>query len=588
MVAQPPAKRRTGLNPLAYEGVEPLSPANFILQLRDPRITDNQGYNIGDIWLNAVTEEPWILVNLYRRVATWLPFGTGGVSGILSLTGNTGGPVFGDLSENVNTIANPASNLTVTGNPGTNTTTIETASGTSVGLAITGDVGAAAIFDGAGNIDALGGANINTETPGGGSELTTNLTDVIRWPNTNIGGTTGVIYLNGTSGAGGNRFMHNAGSSTNAFLGLQSGNFSATGTENTGIGREALSSLTSGAANTAVGSLALENCSVTDGNSAFGAGAGEALNGGSGFNTFVGILSGNSATTASRNSALGRDSLLNLVSGVRNLALGDSAGSGFTTNDSDNIIIGAAGSAGTNGEIRIGENGIHTTNFQEGIVGVTVANPANVVIDTVTHQLGVGTTPGVAGDNLFIATQPTFSNFLPVPVTYRMGDQSILTELTDVDGVFFPGNGAGTPASFTAPAAGNFTFTWNLVLTTNNVNDWLVQNVYMGFVINGARSTNSWFRRVNTFKVPPQNPSSTSLGLAAPGYNVYVWTQLDGILTAILPLSMGDVVTFQLSLSGTQDLLGSTIGFTNLSAATTPVGQQFGGTSNFISGYRVS
>ena len=189
MAARPPAKRLTGLNPLSYLGVEPLSPANFIIQLRDPGITDNKNYNIGDIWLNAVTEDPWMLVNLDQGDATWIPFGMGSVGGLLSLTGDTGGPVLGDVADNVNIFADIASNLTFTGNPGTNTLTLFTNSGTSVGLSLTGDApSTAAIFDGLGNIDILGGPNISTSSPLGGAELEVSLNQVIHWTNSNAAG----------------------------------------------------------------------------------------------------------------------------------------------------------------------------------------------------------------------------------------------------------------------------------------------------------------------------------------------------------------------------------------------------------------
>ena len=67
--------------------------------------------------------------------------GTPGVPGIETLTGNSGGAVSGDASFNVNIVG--SGDISVTGNPGTNTLTISdvgiTGTGTTVG-AVTADI----------------------------------------------------------------------------------------------------------------------------------------------------------------------------------------------------------------------------------------------------------------------------------------------------------------------------------------------------------------------------------------------------------------------------------------------------------------
>ena len=69
------AKRRTGLDPLSYLGVEPVAPSNFIVQKRDPTTADYNEYNLGDEWLNILTIEVWKLVRKNNLVATWIQFG---------------------------------------------------------------------------------------------------------------------------------------------------------------------------------------------------------------------------------------------------------------------------------------------------------------------------------------------------------------------------------------------------------------------------------------------------------------------------------------------------------------------------------
>ena len=79
--------RLNGLFPLSYMGVIPVSPANFVIDDRDPTSTDSRNFYIGDIWLNNASDTGaggyvpptisnlWILVSLDRGVATWIQFG---------------------------------------------------------------------------------------------------------------------------------------------------------------------------------------------------------------------------------------------------------------------------------------------------------------------------------------------------------------------------------------------------------------------------------------------------------------------------------------------------------------------------------
>lgn len=86
--------KRSGINPLAYMGVEPSQPPQFVPFHRDPTPNDIN-FNIGTLWLNRDTETPWILVNLDAGIATWIKFGGGGGT-MTELMGNTGtasGPI---------------------------------------------------------------------------------------------------------------------------------------------------------------------------------------------------------------------------------------------------------------------------------------------------------------------------------------------------------------------------------------------------------------------------------------------------------------------------------------------------------------
>lgn len=96
-------------------------------------------------------------------------------AGIQTVTGNAGGPVPGDGVANVNLIG--AGTITVTGVPGANTLTISSAG---LPATYTTDTGAA-VPDGAGNLNVVGGANINTDNAVANT-ITINLNNAIVIP----------------------------------------------------------------------------------------------------------------------------------------------------------------------------------------------------------------------------------------------------------------------------------------------------------------------------------------------------------------------------------------------------------------------
>ncbi len=132
-----------------------------------------------------------------------------------------------------------------------------------------------------------------------------------------------------------NRFLHAFGTN-NTFIGTTSGNYTLTGTDSAAVG----------------------------------------------LNTLVAL------TLGSNNSALGSGALSLVTSGANNIGIGKLAGSTYTT-ESNNIAIGNIGSVADSGVMRFGTAGTHTQAFMAGVIGVTVASPTSVVIDSVTGQLGV-------------------------------------------------------------------------------------------------------------------------------------------------------------------------------------------------------
>lgn len=66
------SKRLTGLNPLAYIGVEPVQPSNMFMKNFAPTATDARNVNIGDFWVDVPAQQLWVLASLAGGTATWI------------------------------------------------------------------------------------------------------------------------------------------------------------------------------------------------------------------------------------------------------------------------------------------------------------------------------------------------------------------------------------------------------------------------------------------------------------------------------------------------------------------------------------
>ena len=223
----------------------------------------------------------------------------------------------------------------------------------------------------AGNINVLGGSNINTAGNPATSTIVVNLDNTIHWPNTNSAGTTGVIYLNNIS------YFNNYGPGAipSLFLG-PAGNFTFSSIlgGNIGIGDNSLIAITNAELNTACGVDTLTNLSTGENNCAFG-------------NAALNFL-----TSGEFNQAFGTNALGVLLTGSNNTALGEAAGGNYTSSESNNIVIGNDGVASESNVIRIGTQGSGTFEqnacYIAGIAEVSVSNQQTVVINTATGQLG--------------------------------------------------------------------------------------------------------------------------------------------------------------------------------------------------------
>jgi hypothetical protein len=198
-------------------------------------------------------------------------------------------------------------------------------------------------------------------------------------PNTNSGGTNGVIKLGTTP------FMSNFGTLT-AFLG-GAGNFTNTGNSNLGIGLSALAALTSGTFNVCMGAAAGAGNTTGDFNFALGAFSVNVNTTGQ-QNVGIGVNALRNLNPGDYNLAIGTSALANLLTGGANIAIGVGAGANYSGAESNNIIFRNNGTVGDSGVIRIGIDGTQTTCFISGIASVSVSNINIVTINTSTSQLG--------------------------------------------------------------------------------------------------------------------------------------------------------------------------------------------------------
>lgn len=336
-----------GISPLRdpANGVRaPQPPDLFINRQRRPSALgrDYANFDLGALWLYWPSSSPniqevWQLVSLQQ--VNNAPFGkwvlvTGGNGTLVSLTGDSGGPVFSDGAGNINVLTGPAAgntvnNLVDVGTPGTNT-------------------------------------------------ITWSLNNSISQPNTNSSGTAGMYSL----GLG--RFMHNYGTN-NTFLGFNAGNLTltvASAVSNTALGYQNGMSLTTGSDNTLVGWATGSLITTGQYNNCVSAGGMASLTTGS-YNTGLGhqVFS-----------AVGAG----LVSGSFNIAVGADSGSDYIAGESSNILLNNLGTPGESNTLHIGQStgtGLQQLNaaYVQGIYNKDVgATNLPVIIDN-TGKLGTGT-----------------------------------------------------------------------------------------------------------------------------------------------------------------------------------------------------
>lgn len=108
--------------PDQYRGVRPKNPPNVITADRAPVDGTDKAYVQGDIWLDVDGLTSYQFV---ASGATWVALGTGAVGGVVTLTGDSGGPI-SPVGGNIDVLG-AANQLVVAGTAGTLTVSLRNA-----------------------------------------------------------------------------------------------------------------------------------------------------------------------------------------------------------------------------------------------------------------------------------------------------------------------------------------------------------------------------------------------------------------------------------------------------------------------------
>lgn len=256
----------SGLNTLAYKGVEASQPPQLLYMSRRPTSSDNKGVNVGTFWLYNPTnaEELWILLSLNGGTATWVQL-------YPAQGGGTGANQFITDSGTANQLAGV---LNILGDGDI----VSSGAGNTVTLSFTKDFAEFFVTDNGTATAIADTLNITT--------------------NNSLSGAGNTVKFSGTSNT---VKLEVSDANSNTAVGYNAGGFTPmVGTGNTLYGDTANTVLTTGSFNTVVGAVA-GYISSGSYNTIVGEEAGGAISSGS-YNTIIGRRAGNDCTTGTESS----------------------------------------------------------------------------------------------------------------------------------------------------------------------------------------------------------------------------------------------------------------------------------------------
>lgn len=166
---------RLGNPDLKYMGTNAFQPPNWSFETRAPTIYD-VNYSLGDLWLytNVALDTQAVYVLVSKKgnstskgqLSKWVQISAGS-TGLLSITGNAGGAVYTDSADNINVVGDGTS-IIATGNPASHTITLSAvATGTTIFHTDSGDANEALNA-----ISVVGAPGSGITTSGAGSTIT--------------------------------------------------------------------------------------------------------------------------------------------------------------------------------------------------------------------------------------------------------------------------------------------------------------------------------------------------------------------------------------------------------------------------------
>lgn len=484
-----------GLNPLGYMGVNAPTPGQQVVQLnRAPTPTDAQNFTIGTQWLANVSgvNQIWELVSLSQGVATWVQLypgsGGGGASEFITDAGtaNQAGGILNVFGDGIN--------MSTTGSG--NTVHVDMSPNIVVDNARITSLGAGAVLsDTSGNLSSAAGTAGQVLTSNGPGvapsfqgEAAGGAVTALRADNAfNVTPSVGIITVAGGNGITTSGASHTLTLNLNAPVSIANGGTNATSMTTTdGVVYFDGTRLVTTAVGTA-GQVLTSN----------GAGMAPTFQPGGGGGGGITQLTANTGVAATAASIKLQGN--NVI-----------ATNGVSTSEIDFSLTN-----GTNGQVIIGGGAAPAWASITAGAGITLTPGANSLTITAT-----GTAP--AASCAFLYYQATQVNNVTGDGTiYGLGSALVMTRLYDLGTNVTPGNGAGTPAQFTAPATGIYALNMQVLprnTGTTNVGTCIIQ-------VTGTS--------VQQYASYQQGNSSYAVPRPIPAY-----------LQVVIPMTAGDIATF--------------------------------------------
>lgn len=525
------AQRLSGINPLAYLGVEPLTPPLLVVDSIAPTQNDVNGFFLGSVWV--VTPAPysiWILVSLAQHIATWVQ--------IYPAAGSGGITKFG-VQAGTNPVVPDGTGLVTLNGASAIVGLLTTVGGLNeISFVLSNDVPGKFTTDtGPG---AIGIANIINVTGVGSGVLTTSSAA----NSIGIGFTTatnGQIIIGQTAGTPAWANLTSTGGTVTITNGPNTINLEATGTD---VGATTFVT-DSGSATVAVTTITIAGGANI---STSGAASTVTINVAKTTNHTVQVGTGTVGLTQVGPGSAGQVLLSGGAAADPSYVTPTATGGGglvVTTNASTL-------SYGISAPVSIANGGTNATSFAttDGTViydGTRLVTTATGTTGQVLTSNGAGVAPtyktfgGVAGTEAFSAVNATevhnafgtvdaFANAVP----YYLGTSLELSVLYDNGFNFFPGDGVGTAAFYTAPASGIYVFSFG-VASRNDDFLHVVPTFIVSLITTTARK---YYTNVTTY-TPTSSPSAFNTTFP---------------MTITADMTIGDTATFAvLSIQGGTD-----------------------------------